>query len=156
MKILMVCLGNICRSPLAEGILKTKLSGDHFIDSAETISQHEGEHPDIRAVKTASKHNIDISKQKSRPLTDLDLENFDKIYCMDIDVYEDVISKVKNEEQREKISLFLEVLGNHKNAEIPDPYWGDMKDFENIYQLLDKGCDKIADHLKITNPSTHH
>lgn len=153
MKILMVCLGNICRSPLAEGIMKTKLSHDFFVDSVGTISQHEGEHPDKRAIKTAANHGIDISKQVSRPITNEDLNNFDKIYCMDIDVYEDVISKAKNEEQRQKISLFLEALGDHKNAEVPDPYWGDMKDFEDVFQLLDKGCDKIAEQLN--NPTTH-
>ncbi|WP_288448218.1 low molecular weight protein-tyrosine-phosphatase [uncultured Chryseobacterium sp.] len=147
MKILMVCLGNICRSPLAEGIMKTKLPDHYTVDSAGTISMHEGEHPDKRAVKTAANHHIDISKQRSRPVTRKDFENFDKIYCMDIDVLEDVVSKTKNEEERQKVSLFLEVLGDHKNAEVPDPYWGDMKDFENVFQLLDKGCEAIKKQL---------
>ncbi|RKS97816.1 low molecular weight protein-tyrosine-phosphatase [Chryseobacterium defluvii] len=147
MKILMVCLGNICRSPLAEGIMKSKLPQDFFVDSVGTISQHEGEHPDKRAIKTAANHGIDISKQVSRPITSADLNSFDKIYCMDIDVYEDVISKAKNEEQRQKISLFLEELGDHENAEVPDPYWGDMDDFERVYQLLDKGCNAIRNKL---------
>ncbi|EJL72704.1 low molecular weight protein-tyrosine-phosphatase [Chryseobacterium populi] len=147
MKLLMVCLGNICRSPLAEGIMKTKVPGHFFVDSVGTISMHEGEHPDKRAIKTAANHGIDISKQKSRPITKEDLDVFDKIYCMDIDVYEDVISKAKNEEQRQKISLFLEVLGDHKNAEVPDPYWGDMNDFEEVFQLLDKGCDAIINKI---------
>jgi protein-tyrosine phosphatase len=155
MKILMVCLGNICRSPLAEGIMKTKLSGDFFVDSVGTISQHEGEHPDKRAIDTAVNHGIDISKQRSRPIKSSDLENFDKIYCMDLDVYEDVISKAKNEEQRQKISLFLEVLGDHKNAEVPDPYWGGMDEFEKVFQLLDKGCNMIVKQLTVNN-STHN
>lgn len=147
MKILMVCLGNICRSPLAEGIMKSKLPQDFFVDSVGTISQHEGEHPDKRAIKTAANHGIDISKQVSRPITSADLNSFDKIYCMDIDVYEDVVSKAKNEEQRQKISLFLEELGDHENAEVPDPYWGDMDDFERVYKLLDKGCNAIRNKL---------
>ncbi|RXM40950.1 protein-tyrosine-phosphatase [Chryseobacterium sp. CH21] len=147
MKILMVCLGNICRSPLAEGIMKAKLPDHYTVDSAGTISMHEGEHPDKRAIKTASNHDIDISRQKSRPITRKDFETFDKIYCMDIDVLEDVISKTKNEEERQKVSLFLEVLGDHKNAEVPDPYWGDMKDFEKVFQLLDKGCDAIKNQI---------
>jgi len=147
MKILMVCLGNICRSPLAEGIMKTKLPDHYTVDSAGTISMHEGEHPDKIAIKTAANHHIDISKQRSRPVTRKDFENFDKIYCMDIDVLEDVVSKTKNEEERQKVSLFLEVLGDHKNAEVPDPYWGDMKDFENVFQLLDKGCEAIKKQL---------
>lgn len=143
----MVCLGNICRSPLAEGIMKTKLPEDYMVDSAGTISMHEGEHPDKRAIKTAANHSIDISKQRSRPITAKDFEIFDKIYCMDVDVLADVVSKAENEEQRQKISLFLEAAGDHKNTEVPDPYWGDMKDFENVFQLLDKGCDKIAENL---------
>ncbi|WP_213278657.1 low molecular weight protein-tyrosine-phosphatase [Chryseobacterium indologenes] len=147
MKILMVCLGNICRSPLAEGIMKTKLPEDFVVDSAGTISMHEGEHPDKRAIKTAANHNIDISKQRSRPITRKDFESFDKIYCMDIDVFEDVVSKTRNEEERQKVSLFLEVLGNHENAEVPDPYWGDMSDFEKVFQLLDKGCDAIKNQI---------
>ncbi|MCE4063764.1 low molecular weight protein-tyrosine-phosphatase [Chryseobacterium gleum] len=147
MKILMVCLGNICRSPLAEGIMKTKVPDNFVVDSAGTISLHEGEHPDKRAVKTAANHNIDISKQKSRPITRRDFETFDKIYCMDIDVFEDVVSKTKNEEERKKVALFLEVLGDHENAEVPDPYWGDMKDFENVFQLLDKGCNAIINQI---------
>lgn len=147
MNILMVCLGNICRSPLAEGIMKTKLPEDFLVDSAGTISLHEGEHPDKRAIKTAANHDIDISKQRSRPITRADFETFDKIYCMDIDVYEDVVSKAKNEEERQKVSLFLEVLGDHRNAEVPDPYWGDMNDFENVFQLLDKGCNEIKNQI---------
>ncbi len=143
----MVCLGNICRSPLAEGIMKAKLPDHYRVDSAGTISMHEGEHPDKRAIKTAANHEIDISKQRSRPITRKDFETFDKIYCMDIDVLGDVVSKTKNEEERRKVSLFLEVLGDYKNAEVPDPYWGDMKDFENVFQLLDKGCEAIKNEL---------
>ena len=144
----MVCLGNICRSPLAEGILKSKLSETFFVDSAGTISMHEGETPDKRAVKTAANHGIDISKQKSRPLSFSDLDQFDKIYCMDLKNLEDVISITKNEEQRQKVHLFLEEAGNHQNSEVPDPYWGDMSDFENVFQLLDKASNKISHQLQ--------
>lgn len=147
MKILMVCLGNICRSPLAEGIMRSKLPEGFTVDSAGTISMHEGEHPDKRAIKTAANHNINISEQRSRPITRADFETFDKIYCMDIDVFEDVVSKTKNEDERQKVSLFLEVLGDHKNAEVPDPYWGDMEDFEKVFQLLDKGCNEIRNQI---------
>ncbi|REC46452.1 low molecular weight protein-tyrosine-phosphatase [Chryseobacterium pennipullorum] len=150
MNILMVCLGNICRSPLAEGIMKTKVPEGFEVDSAGTISMHEGEHPDKRAVKTAANHQIDISGQRSRPINRSDFKKFDRIYCMDIDVFEDVISKTENEEERQKVSLFLEVLGDHKNAEVPDPYWGDMNDFEKVYQLLDKGCNAIKNQILIS------
>lgn len=147
MNILMVCLGNICRSSLAEGIMKTKVPAGFLVDSAGTISLHEGEHPDKRAIKTAANHGIDISSQRSRPITRRDFEIFDKIYCMDIDVFEDVISKAKNEEERQKVSLFLEVLDDHKNAEVPDPYWGSMEDFEKVFQLLEKGCNEISNQI---------
>lgn len=147
MKILMVCLGNICRSPLAEGIMKTKLPETFFVDSAGTISMHAGKCPDERAIKTAANHGIDISKQKSRPIVKTDFKIFDKIYCMDIHVYEEVVSRTDNEEQRQKISLFLEAAGNHENAEVPDPYWGDLNDFEDVFQLLDEGCNTIARQL---------
>lgn len=143
----MVCLGNICRSPLAEGIMKKKVPENFLVDSAGTISMHEGEHPDKRAIKTAANHGIDISKQRSRPIIKADFGNFDKIYCMDTNVYEDVISKTKNEEQRQKVSLFMKVLEDHENSEIPDPYWGEMDDFENVFQLLEKGCSRIAEQV---------
>jgi len=147
MKILMVCLGNICRSPLAEGIMKTKVPEIFLVDSAGTISMHKGEHPDKRAIKTAANHGIDISQQRSRPITKADFENFDKIYCMDTNVFEDVISKAQNEEQRQKVSLFMKVLGDLENSEVPDPYWGEMDDFENVFQLLEKGCSRIAEQV---------
>ena len=148
MKILVVCLGNICRSPLGEGILKSKLPENFVVDSVGTISMHEGKKPDERSIETAKNHGIDISKQKSRPITKADLENFDHIYCMDLSVYEDVISMAKNEEQRKKISLFLEAAGNNgENNEVPDPYWGNLADFENVYQMIDEASSKIAQKL---------
>ncbi len=143
----MVCLGNICRSPLAEGIMKTKVPESFLIDSAGTISMHEGKHPDKRAIQTAALHGIDISRQRSRPITAADFEKFDKIYCMDIDVMADVISKARTEKQRQKVTLFLEVLGDHENAEVPDPYWGGADEFEHVFQLLEAGCSKIAEQI---------
>ncbi len=148
MKILMVCLGNICRSPLAEGILASKLNDDFQIESAGTISMHEGKQPDKRSIKIAEKHGIDISSQRSRPITKTDLQKFDKIFCMDLEIYKDVISLTSNEEQKQKVFLFLEAAGQHgENIEVPDPYWGDMNDFENIFQMIDKASEKIAKQL---------
>ena len=148
MKILVVCLGNICRSPLAEGILKSKLPENFTVDSAGTISLHEGEHPDKRAIETAENHGIKIGKQRSRPITKKDLEDFDMIYCMDISVYEDVISMAKNEEQREKISLFLEEAQiPENNYEVFDPYWSGLDGFEKVYQLLDQASESIKTKL---------
>ena len=152
MKILVVCLGNICRSPLAEGILKSKLPQDFIIDSAGTISLHEGENPDKRAVATAKNHSVDISKQRSRPITTKDFEDFDKIYCMDLSVMEDVISLAKDDIQREKVSLFLEeaeIPGN--NYEVFDPYWSEMDGFEQVFRLLEEASDNIK--IKLTSNS---
>ena len=96
MKILMVCLGNICRSPLAEGILRSKISEKHIVASAGTISFHEGEHPDKRSTKTAQEHGVDISHQRANYFTEKHLEDFDKIFCMDLKNLEDVLSKAKS------------------------------------------------------------
>lgn len=142
MKILMVCLGNICRSPLAEGILKSKLPENFIVESAGTIDMHEGNSPDARSIEVSKKHGIDISHQKSRPIKPEDLENFDAVFCMDKNNLEDVKSLAKNEAQKTKISLILD------DAEVPDPYWGNAADFENVYQLLDAVCEKIAKDLK--------
>jgi len=153
MKILVVCLGNICRSPLAEGILKSKLPENFTVDSVGTISLHEGEHPDKRAIETAEKHDVDISKQRSRPISKTDFDEFDKIYCMDISVYEDVISMAKNEEQRRKISLFLEEAEiPENNYEVFDPYWSGLDGFEKVYALLEEASEKIKAKLL----SNHH
>lgn len=147
----MVCLGNICRSPLAEGIMQSKLPEGFTVDSAGTISLHEGKHPDKRAIKIAANHGIDISKQKSRPIVPNDLEDFDRIFCMDMNNYEDVISMAKDEAQRAKITLVLEEAGFHGDEiEVPDPYWGDLQDFEEVYQMLDKATEKIAAKLTKT------
>ncbi|MBC7556344.1 MAG: low molecular weight phosphotyrosine protein phosphatase [Chryseobacterium sp.] len=142
MKILMVCLGNICRSPLAEGILKSKLPDDFTVESAGTINMHEGRSPDSRSIEVANKHGLDISNQKSKHLQASDLEDFDLIFCMDKNNLEDVKSLATNESQLQKISLIL------NDREVPDPFWGIAKDFENTYQLLDEACKEISKNLK--------
>ena len=145
----MVCLGNICRSPLAEGILKSKLPKSFTVDSAGTIDYHQGNAPDFRSVEVAKNHQIDISKQKSRPITKADLENFDYIFCMDENNLQDVIAMTKTQEQKVKVSLILE-----NRAAVPDPYYGNVNDFENVFQLLDKACGKIAEKLETSKKST--
>lgn len=138
----MVCLGNICRSPLAEGILKAKLPNDFVIDSAGTINMHEGKMPDQRSISIAKKYDIDISQQKSRHFNAEDFKNYDRIYCMDRNNLKDVLSLAKTKEDEEKVFLMIE------NAEVPDPYWGEMQDFDHVYQLLDKASDKIANSFQ--------
>lgn len=141
----MVCLGNICRSPLAEGILKYKASTNNLkweIDSAGTSGWHSGEAPDTRSIEVAAKYGIDISKQFSRKFYGYDLEYFDIIYAMDINNYTDIVALAKNEQERSKVKLILNEL-NQNNENVPDPYFGGQDGFEDVFQMLNAACDKI-------------
>jgi len=139
-KILMVCLGNICRSPLAEGIMRSKLSSTHFfIDSAGTSGFHSGNAPDPRSIEVAQKNGLDISQQKSRPFRAYDLEEFDVIFVMDNANYRDVIRHVQNEDERQKVKLILN-YPNSETKEVPDPYYGGKNGFDHVYNLLEKAC----------------
>lgn len=141
-KILMVCLGNICRSPLAEGILRSKLDSNFIIDSAGTGGWHAGEAPDKRSIQTAQNYDIDISKQSARKFSITDFDTFDVIYVMDQSNYKDVINLAPCEAAKSKVAL---ILGDSK--EVPDPYYGGQEGFENVYFLLDQACEKIAKNL---------
>ena len=151
MKISMVCLGNICRSPLAEGILRSKISEKHIVASAGTISFHEGSPPDKRSTKIAKEYGVDISHQRANYFTEKHLEDFDKIFCMDLKNLEDVLSKANSEEQRSKVSLIMEEVGvlSDEKIEVPDPYYGDMSDFEKVYKMLDQACEAIAEKYNL-------
>ena len=152
-KILMVCLGNICRSPLAEGILKSKLPKDKFtVDSAGTGSWHIGRAPDERSIGVAKKNKLDISKQKGRQFTTTDFDTFDYIYVMDNSNYEDVISLCKNSEHKEKVQLILNELFPDENVDVPDPYYGLANGFDAVYKMLDEACDIIAKKLIKKHP----
>ena len=147
-KILMVCLGNICRSPLAEGILASKLPKDKFtVDSAGTGSWHIGRVPDERSIAIAKKNKIDISKQKGRQFTTSDFDNFDYIYAMDNSNYWDVVQLADNKEQTEKVQLILNELFPNENVDVPDPYFGLPNGFNSVYKMLDEVCDVIAEKL---------
>ncbi len=148
-KILMVCLGNICRSPLAEGILQSKLSRDFFIiDSAGTGDWHIGHSPDKRSIQVAKKNGIDISQQKGRQITQNDLNDFDYIYVMDHSNLENVLNLCTSEEQKDKVKLILSENPNSKLKIVPDPYFGAISDFEDVFQILDQITDTIAQKLK--------
>ncbi len=148
-KILMVCLGNICRSPLAEGILASKLPKDKFtVDSAGTGSWHIGRQPDERSIVIAKKHNLDISKQKGRQFTKSDFDAFDYIYVMDNANYQNVINLAENKEQTKKVQLILNELFPNENVDVPDPYYGVPNGFDAVYKMLDEVCDIIAEKLK--------
>jgi protein-tyrosine phosphatase len=151
-KILMVCLGNICRSPLAEGILHAKLPEENFfVDSAGTAGYHIGNPPDIRSIKVAKNHFIDISNQKCRQFSISDFDTFDYIYVMDMSNYRDIIALAPNDKSKQKVQLILNALFPNENVEVPDPYYGGDDGFEQIFQMLDKSCEIIAQKIK-NNP----
>ena len=153
-KFLMVCLGNICRSPLAEGILQSKLpKKDYIIDSAGTANYHIGAAPDKRSVLIAKKFGIDISQQKCRQITKSDFEYFDYIYVMDTSNYKNVIAIAPNEASKQKVKLILNEVDSTSDLEVPDPYYGEMEDFEHVFHLLDEACTIIAS--KIHSKHTH-
>ena len=136
----MVCLGNICRSPLAEGILQHKINNLSLgweVDSAGTSSFHAGEKPDIRSIQVAIKNGIDISNQRSRPFRGWDFETFDWIYVMDSSNYRDVIAMAQSEKEKEKVKFIMNELAPGKNIAVPDPYYGGSNGFESVYHLLD-------------------
>ena len=147
-KILMVCLGNICRSPLAEGLLAAKLPKDKFIvDSAGTGNYHIGKKPDQRSIDTAHKNGLDITNQKARQFTSKDFEEFDYIFAMDNSNYDDIISFAKTEEQKNKAALILDHLFPGDNVDVPDPYYGLQNGFDMVYEMLNETCDILAKKL---------
>ena len=143
MKILMVCLGNICRSPLAEGILKSKTK-NFEVDSAGTAGFHIGKQPDFRSIDIAKKYDIDLTSQRARQFSIRDFDDFDKIYVMDNDNYSKIISLARNQEDMDKVDLILNEIYPKEYKSVPDPYYGGDEGFQNIYNLLETSCEVIA------------
>lgn len=146
MKILVVCLGNICRSPLAEGILlhmaaEKKL--DITIDSAGTSNYHIDEAPDVRTVANAKKHNIDLTPLRARQFTVEDFDVFDRIYVMDKSNLQNVLKLSRHDNDRQKVDLFLNISHPGQNMEVPDPYFGGEAGFENVFQLVWKASERL-------------
>ncbi len=147
-KILMVCLGNICRSPLAEGLLASKLPKNNFtVDSAGTGNWHVGKAPDSRSIAIGQLNGLDISKQRGRQFSVKDFETFDYIYVMDNSNYKDVLALAKNDKHRAKVRLILNALFPNENVDVPDPYFGMKNGFETVYTMLDETCNTIAKNL---------
>tara|TARA_B100001057_G_scaffold477049_1_gene545814 strand:+ start:466 stop:918 length:453 start_codon:yes stop_codon:yes gene_type:complete len=144
----MVCLGNICRSPLAEGILQSKLSSkDFFVDSAGTAAYHIGESPDQRSIKVAKKYGIDLTNQRASQFTSEDFLKFDLIYAMDKQNYQNICSLAKGDSEIKKVRMILNEKNSQLNHSVPDPYYGGDDGFENVYQMLDEVCELIAKRL---------
>lgn len=147
-KIVMVCLGNICRSPLAEGILASKLPKNTFhVDSAGTGSWHIGQSPDERSIAVAKKNGLDISQQKGRQFSSADFDTFDYIFVMDSSNYDNVIALAETNQHKEKVKLIMNELTPNKNQDVPDPYFGMHNGFDIVYRMLDDACEVIAQKL---------
>ncbi len=152
MKILMVCLGNICRSPLADGLLRHKVQRDGIsatVDSAGTANYHTGGPPDERMTATALQNGIDLSSLRARQFEVSDFDSFDLIYVMDHSNYHNVTRLARDEKDVQKVKLILDELG-HSNTiqEVPDPYYGGQAGFDHVFDLLDRATDVILEKLK--------
>ncbi|SFC50164.1 protein-tyrosine phosphatase [Flagellimonas taeanensis] len=143
----MVCLGNICRSPLAEGILASKVDPENvFVDSAGTGEYHIGKQPDRRSIAVARKYGLDISHQRCRQFSKDDFVEFDLIYVMDRSNFSNVASLASTTEEAQKVKLLLEEV-SLGISEVPDPYYSGTDGFEDVYQMIDKACEAIAKKL---------
>lgn len=148
MKILMVCLGNICRSPMAEGILRRKIAEndlDWKVDSAGTERDHIGEPPHPFSLKVARRHGIDISGQRARRFVPGDLEKFDKIYAMAPDVIREMQHLAGQQTPLEKVDLLLNEPYPGQDLPVPDPWYGGEDGFEKAYDLIEEACDRIIE-----------
>jgi protein-tyrosine phosphatase len=151
LKLLLVCLGNICRSPLAEGALRARIEDSHLagrvqVDSAGTGDWHRGEPPDRRAIACARGHGVDISGQRARQLRQEDFEGFDWLLCADASVLRDVL-RVAPPGSEGKVALLLEWAGLDGGGEIPDPYTGGSADFERVWRLVDSAASAVVRRL---------
>jgi protein-tyrosine phosphatase len=149
--ILMVCLGNICRSPVAEGVMRAKLLKYNLpihVDSAGTANYHVGENPDPRSIANATKNGIDISKLKARQFHVKDFESFDIIYVMDENNLNTLMAMAPGKLYQQKVRLILQEHADSKYKIVPDPYYGIEKDFQLVFDLLDEVCEQIASNLQ--------
>lgn len=143
----MVCLGNICRSPVAEGILRHKLRAmkevEFQTDSAGTSAYHAGERADARMILTARKNGIDIDDLRARQFEVEDFEKFDLIYVMDKSNLENVLALAQSDEDKKKVKLILNETFPGEDREVPDPYYGGDQGFQDVFDLLDDATDQI-------------
>ena len=151
MKILMVCLGNICRSPLAEGILADKAKKAGFswlIESAGTGGYHIGEPPHSLSQKVALLNGIDISKQQCRQFRKEDMVSFDRIFVMDNDNYHEVKRISMEVWDEKKVSFLLDELYPGEKREVPDPWYGGEEGFHEVFKMIEQCCDRIIEKAK--------
>ena len=142
MKVLMVCFGNICRSPMAEGIIRNLGKNQITVDSAGTSGYHIGSKPDSRMIITANKYGIDLSNLRARKFGVSDFDEFDIIFAMDSTNYQDIISLCRNDADKTKVRMMLDKF------DVPDPYYGEDDGFELVYQLLYKACKEFIESIE--------
>lgn len=150
--ILMVCLGNICRSPVAEGVLRHLSERRNInlrIDSAGTAGYHIGEAPDSRSQKNALKNGVNISNLRARKFSSEDFARFDYIFVMDENNLNDVLRMAKHENERNKVRLLMDLIYPNEMVPVPDPYYGNERDFQEVFELCSKACSKFLDELEI-------
>ena len=146
----MVCLGNICRSPLADGLLLRKINTqklDAIVDSAGTANYHIGNAPDARMIRTAAKHGTALEFLRARQFTSKDFQNFDHILVMDQANQRNVLQLAQSKDDEKKVNFLLDYLFPDQQQEVPDPYYGTSEDFEAVYQLVDKATDALIQKL---------
>lgn len=151
MKVLMVCLGNICRSPIADGLLRKKVSEHGLnieVDSAGTGGYHIGASPDTRMIEVSRQNGTDISFLKARKFDVSDFDTFDLIIPMDSSNKKDILKLARSEKDEKKVFLLLGELTNQDDSDVPDPYYGGKKDFEHVYHLIDNATDILLNKLK--------
>lgn len=153
MKVLMVCLGNICRSPLADGLMRQKVV-DHGlpveVDSAGTGDWHVGEAPDPRMRETAKSKGLSIDDLRGRQFTVEDFDRFDRIFVMDLSNRENVLKLARNDQDKAKVDLLLNLSHPGEDMEVPDPYFGGEEGFQHAYQLVDDATDQLINEMKAT------
>jgi protein-tyrosine phosphatase len=154
-KVLFVCMGNICRSPTAEGVFRhavnqAGLADKIFIDSAGTHAYHVGNPPDSRAMAAATKRDIDLSHQRARQVEATDFEDFDYVLAMDHSNYSD-LQHICPDQHEDSLSLFLDFANNSNEQEVPDPYYGGGQGFEHVLDLVEDATNGLLARIKDTH-----
>ena len=161
-RVLMICMGNICRSPTAEGVLRRKLqqaglAAEVDVDSAGTHALHKGAPPDKRAVAVAAERGYDLAKIRARPVVDADFQRFDLILAMDWDNLA-VLEAQCPAPERQRLKRLCEFAQRFESPVVPDPYYGPPQGFANVLDLVEDACDGLVTHLSKTiyrqNPGT--